>query len=389
VLGGDRRKTWVNKRASADFRNQHHVLAVSADGLRVAFGYEPFGASRTTFLLSERRLAAGPPPAGVSAAQTTAPGLAVADWLNDLEPTLNGRRLPLGHQHETSHSLAVAPDGRRFVLGTNWGLRLFDRDRRMAVWALEAPGNVWAVTVTADGRFAVAAYGDGTIRWHRLSDGRELLALYPHVDRERWVLWTPQGYYMASPGGEDLIGWQVNRGWDEVPEFYSASRFRDRFHRPDVIDLVLEELDVVRAVARADAFRGSTQTLEVKGVPPSPGVGAPQATLVNLPPIVRIVAPEDGAPIEGGDVTVSFEADAADPVRSMMALVNGASRCASPVPRSSPGAGPGGSWCPCRRARSSSPSSPRTRRAPATRRPSASRPRAAPRQPRCRNRPCT
>ena len=26
------------------------------------------------------------------------------------------------------------------------------------------------------------------------------------------LAWTPSGYYMASPGGEDLIGWHVNRG---------------------------------------------------------------------------------------------------------------------------------------------------------------------------------
>jgi hypothetical protein len=26
------------------------------------------------------------------------------------------------------------------------------------------------------------------------------------------VAWTPGSYYAASPGGEDLIGWHVNRG---------------------------------------------------------------------------------------------------------------------------------------------------------------------------------
>ena len=76
------------------------------------------------------------------------------------------------------------------------------------------PGVAWAVNVSGDGRLVVAAYGDGTIRWHRLSDGQELLAFFPDDDTQRWVAWTPQGYYMASPGGEDLIGWQVNRGWD-------------------------------------------------------------------------------------------------------------------------------------------------------------------------------
>ena len=61
---------------------------------------------------------------------------------------------------------------------------------------------------------AVAAYADGTIRWHRLSDGKELLAFFPHKDKKRWVLWTPSGYYDASPGGEELIGWHVSNGKD-------------------------------------------------------------------------------------------------------------------------------------------------------------------------------
>ncbi len=40
-------------------------------------------------------------------------------------------------------------------------------------------GVVWAVNLSADGRFVVAGYGDGTIRWHRFRDGREVLALFP------------------------------------------------------------------------------------------------------------------------------------------------------------------------------------------------------------------
>src|SRR4051794_23429809 len=53
----------------------------------------------------------------------------------------------------------------------------------------------------------VAAYGDGTIRWHRMSDGQELLAFYPLPDRQRWVAWTPEGYYAAAPGTAEVLGW--------------------------------------------------------------------------------------------------------------------------------------------------------------------------------------
>ena len=41
------------------------------------------------------------------------------------------------------------------------------------------PGAVWAVNVSGDGRLVVAAYGDGTIRWHRLERRRGAARLLP------------------------------------------------------------------------------------------------------------------------------------------------------------------------------------------------------------------
>ena len=70
-----------------------------------------------------------------------------------------------------------------------------------------------------------------------------------------------------------MLRWHVNHGRDEAPEFYTASRFRDRFlDRPDVIDLVLQELDDVdRAVAKADAAAPRKQA------PAQPNVGGERA----------------------------------------------------------------------------------------------------------------
>jgi hypothetical protein len=58
----------------------------------------------------------------------------------------------------------------------------------------------------------VAAYGDGTIRWHRMDDGRELLALQVLSDKKNWVAWTPEGFYGATPGAFGVLKWHVNRG---------------------------------------------------------------------------------------------------------------------------------------------------------------------------------
>lgn len=280
LLGPMGEVLWRQDPAKADLRDQEQVFAVSADGAEVVFGYAQFGRDPARFALRQRQLMPGGGE-GLVKARTSAPGLEVTGWKHGTDAALNGKKLAL-ETYETSRSLAIAPDGQRFVLGAEWWLRLFDHTGEQ-LWERPVPGIAWAVNVSGDGRLVVAGYGDGTIRWHRLSDGEELLAFYPHGDKERWVAWTPQGYYTASPGGEDLIGWQVNRGWDEAPEFYTAARFRDRFHRPDVVALVLDELDVGKALARANREAG-IQTAAV-------------SIEAELPPRIEILDPVDGTPV--------------------------------------------------------------------------------------------
>ena len=83
--------------------------------------------------------------------------------------------------------------------------------------------------MSGDGRFVVAGYRDGTIRWHRVSDGKELLAFFPHADRKRWIARTPKGDFFGSPAAEDLIGFHLNRGRDREGEFVSARQFVETF----------------------------------------------------------------------------------------------------------------------------------------------------------------
>jgi len=82
------------------------------------------------------------------------------------------------------------------------------------------------VNIPRDGKFVVVAYGDGTIRWHRLSDGEEVLALFVNAKTREWVLWTPQGYYASSVAGDQDIGWQLNKGWDQAGEFVTAAQLK-------------------------------------------------------------------------------------------------------------------------------------------------------------------
>ena len=181
-------------------------------------------------------------------------GLDISNWKDNYEPKLAGKQLEL-KPYEASHYIAVAHDASFFVLGADWSLYRFDSMGKQ-LRQIVTPGTVWAVNLTDQDRLVVAACSDGTIRWYRVQDGKELLAFFPHADRKRWVLWTPEGFYDCSAGGEDLIGWHVDRGPEQAADFFPASKFHDQFYRPDVIQRVLSTRDVDQALAQANAERG-------------------------------------------------------------------------------------------------------------------------------------
>ncbi|MGO9172174.1 MAG: caspase family protein [Rhodomicrobium sp.] len=281
------------------------TLSADAKRLRFGLGYgdeQPFLFDLAAFRLTEA-LQAIP-----NLAEPKISGLAVADWENAIFPQLNGKPLGLGNR-EMSHALAIAPDASRFVLGTEFWLRAYRADGS-ELWKKQAPGVAWGVNISGDGRLVVAAYDDGTIRWHRLSDGQELLALFVHAKDRRFVAWTPKGYYAASPGAEDLIGWHVNRDWDHAPDFFPASRFRDQFNRPDIVKRVLGDLDEDKAIAEANRLADVRQAEEIPK---------------RLPPVVAILEPGEGDAFASDSLTVrySLHSPSGLPVTEISALVDG------------------------------------------------------------------
>lgn len=313
---------------TVDYRGRHTALQVSHDGLVVELGFDTLtSAHRWDRHLARLRLAEGqmlvdPPPLASGAAQmqqrltelgynpgpadgTLGPrtraaiqafqrarglvadgapspalqhalgvvaltppriaGLAITDW-NSYEPKLDGKPLPL-ERYEQSRCLALAPDASRFLLGTEWYLRLFDRQGQQ-MWAVPVPSTTWAVNITGDGRLAVTAFNDGTLRWYRMRDGAELLALFLHADGKRWVLWTPEGFFNASPGGEALVGYHLNQGPDAAGEFVTVEQLYRLFYRPELVARRLEE-GVEPALQEALARMGNVRQVLTAGLPPA------------------------------------------------------------------------------------------------------------------------
>jgi WD40 repeat protein len=249
LLEPDGELRWTHSSPGADFRNQESRLAVSADGNIVDFGFEQWGDLPLRFDLRARKLSGDSPADPALTIPPKQSGLAVARWNKNRLPTLDGKPIKLD-PHERSLSLAIHPDSSRFVLGCDWSLRAFDAEGQL-IWRRNTPSNARAVNISGDGRLAIAAYGDGTIRWHRLDDGRELLALYVLADKQNWVAWTPEGFYGATAGAFGVLQWQVNRGLDAAADTVPVNVIPS-LRRPDALALVLQELETARALGIAD-----------------------------------------------------------------------------------------------------------------------------------------
>src|SRR5208282_1341315 len=175
--------------------------------------------------------------------------LKIEQWRNQESPIFNGKKISL-KAGEWSRSYAIRPDSLGYVLGTEWSLRAFDADGK-EVWRTVTPGVAWAVNISGDGRLAVAALGDGTIRWYRMDDGHLLLSLKVLSDRKNWVAWTPEGFYDATQGALGVLKWEVNRGYDAAAEVVPVSSI-PKLRRANVLPLVLQQLETLRALGIAD-----------------------------------------------------------------------------------------------------------------------------------------
>ncbi|MEK7752060.1 MAG: hypothetical protein AAB654_09105 [Acidobacteriota bacterium] len=218
-----------------DFSDARTDLKVSADGAVISYPLARDGKSRHSFAVlgGGDQSTAAEPAAPVFPPRLSAPEFDIVDWKDHYKPVINGNS-PRLDDYEMSRAYAIAPDGSTVLLGTEWAVRLFDREAK-EIWSQQLPAVAWRVNVSQNGKMALAALSDGTIRWYRLTDGKEILAYFPHGNGQDWIAWTPDGYYTSSVYGDNFVGWHLNRGKDLAPDFYRAVQFDRILYRPDVV----------------------------------------------------------------------------------------------------------------------------------------------------------
>lgn len=156
-------------------------------------------------------------------------------------------------------SYGIGADGKRIYSGGRNGvLDSVAPDGSAGIAYVGHSGDVIGVADSAEGKLLVSGASDQTVRFWNAATG-ELIASLLYMDLENWVMWTPQGYYVSSPGGDQLVGWQVNRGRDTAAQFFTARSLRKHFYKPEVVAQALLRLSAVAAVKEL----GDAQTLDL------------------------------------------------------------------------------------------------------------------------------
>jgi len=96
---------------------------------------------------------------------------------------------------------------------------------------------VSSVAFSMNGKILVSGSYDTSIRFWRVADGK-LLAIAYAFDSGDYLTYTPQGYYVATEGGEKFAAWRIDN------KVYGFEQYSEIFNRPDLVTDILAGKEV-------------------------------------------------------------------------------------------------------------------------------------------------
>lgn len=117
-------------------------------------------------------------------------------------------------------------------------------------------GTVWSIAV--DDQLLVSGSSDQTIKLWNIgslaqtqSDIKKiypLLSIFISKDDE-WVVWSEKGYYASSIGGDQFVGYHINRGFDQAADYFSSDRFFRTYYQPALMKNLVKLCSEEKALA--------------------------------------------------------------------------------------------------------------------------------------------
>jgi WD40 repeat protein len=75
------------------------------------------------------------------------------------------------------------------------------------------------------------------------------------ADDNEWVCWTPRGYFSCSSAGGRYFGWHINKGINQLAEYYDADQFFEILYRPNELNKSILEGKRVETILRESGER--------------------------------------------------------------------------------------------------------------------------------------
>jgi WD40 repeat protein len=215
------------------------IFSISEDGLKIAYSQNTDSNELTTFDITHLELQ---PKGNEELVKKLSPAIKESNLINITNwhravPLFNKKKLDFDN-YEKALALAINSTSDHFLIGTNYYLRWYDK-RGKEIKKITVPSEVYGVNISANGKLAVAALGDGTIHWYSLATGEELeelVTLFPYNNGKDWIVWTKEGFFASSDGGAyKLAGYHLDKGDSKRPEWIDFSQVYQIYYAPELI----------------------------------------------------------------------------------------------------------------------------------------------------------
>ncbi|OHX65778.1 caspase family protein [Flammeovirga pacifica] len=145
---------------------------------------------------------------------------------------------------------------------------------------------------------------DQTYKVWNLATGELLVSLFISKNDD-WVVWSPQGYYSASAGGEKYVGWLMKKEFGDLPEFSEISTFAKMYHQPQVL----------QKIYTLGGFQSAQTTLDLKE--------KEHVLLADVKPKIEWISPQAEEFVVDGKVMVEAIIKSSTSVKTIKLLIDG------------------------------------------------------------------
>ncbi len=153
-----------------------------------------------------------------------------------------------GHSNDVI-SVAFSPDGKTALSGSDdKTVKWWDLATGNIIKTLEGHSNdVNSVAFSPDGKTALSGSTDNTIRLWNLKTGEEIIQV---VGDGEGIAIMPQGYYSASPNGEQYINVRTKDN-----QVTGIEKYKSFYYRPDILKLAWQLGDAKHAIVQANQLK--------------------------------------------------------------------------------------------------------------------------------------